>query len=196
MGIKKIEAICKAARRIAVLWGEECQWIGDGSAFYPVHGLPPMTESNIFALFDISEDKQSKFLFSESDMPTVYDFSDSCESEVPLVREGISLIWHGAELIPLKTSEGITFVNRRYLKPLEDGENEYILCERTAKNGQVYIVAKQGFLIAGVIMPSMVVDKEFAENLKVLYELSAVKLSGGAAEPVQIGMELEEEDDE
>ena len=98
-------------------------------------------------------------------------------------------------LIPFKTSEGITYVDRRYLKPLEDGENEYVLCERTAKNGQVYIVAKQGFLLAGVIMPAAAVDKAFVDQLKTLYKLSAVKLTSGAQEPVQMNIDLEEDED-
>lgn len=195
MGIKKIEAICKAARRIVVLWGGECQWIGDGSAFYPVYGLPILTEENIFTMFDIPEDKRSKFVFTETEMPATYNFSDQCDSEVPLVREEISVIRYGMTLIPFKTSEGITYVDRRYLKPLEDGENEYVLCERTAKNGQVYIVAKQGFLLAGVIMPAAAVDKAFVEQLKTLYKLSAVKLTSGAQEPVQMNIDLEEDED-
>lgn len=195
MGIKKIEAICKASRRIVVLWGGECQWIGDGSAFYPVYGLPLLTEEHIFTMFDIPEDKRSKYLFTETEMPTTYDFSDSCDSEVPLIREDLSVIRYGMTLIPFKTSEGISFVDKRYLKPLEDGENEYVLCERTAKNGQVYIVAKQGFLLAGVIMPYAAVDKAFVEQLKVLYKLSAVKLTGGAEEPQQMDMNWEDDDD-
>ena len=195
MGIKKIEAICKAARRIVVLWGGECQWIGDGSAFYPVYGLPILTEENIYTMFDISEDKRSKFVFTETEMPATYNFSDQCDSEVPLVREEISVIRYGMTLIPFKTSEGITYVDRRYLKPLEDGENEYVLCERTAKNGQVYIVAKQGFLLAGVIMPAAAVDKAFVDQLKTLYQLSEVKLSKGSEEPVQLNMDWEEDDD-
>lgn len=196
MGIKKIEAICKASRRIVVLWGGECQWIGDGSAFYPVYGLPILTEEHIFTMFDIPEDKRSKYLFTETEMPAAYDFTDHCDSEVPLVREELSVIRYGATLIPLKTSEGITFVNKRYLKPLEDSENEYVLCERTAKNGQVYIVAKQGFLIAGVIMPVATVDNAFVEQLKTLYELSALKLTSGAQEPVQMNMDWEDSDGE
>ncbi len=196
MGIKKIEAICKASRRIVVLWDKdgECQWIGDGSAFYPVYGLPLLTESHIFTMFDIPEDKRNKYLFTETGMPATYDFNDQCDSEVPLIREEMSVIRYGATLIQLKTSEGITYVDRRYLRPLEDGENEYVLCERTAGNGQVYIVAKQGFLLAGVILPYATVDKAFVEQLKTLYELSAVKLTGEAEEPVQMNMGWEDED--
>ena len=196
MGIKKIEAICKASRRIVVLWGGECQWIGDGSAFYPVYGLPILTEEHIFTMFDISEDKRSKYLFNETELPAAYNFTDYCDSELPLVREDISLIRYGATLIPLKTSEGITFVNKRYLKPLEDGENEYVLCERTDKNGRVYIVAKQGFLLAAVIMPASVVDQSFVEILKTMYELSAAKLHNGAQAPVQMNMDREDSDGE
>lgn len=197
MRIKKIEAICKASRRIVVLWDREgeCQWLGDGSAFYPVYGLPLLTEEHIFTMFDIPEDKRSKYLFTETEMPATYNFTDHCDSEVPLVREELSLIRYGVTLIPFKTSEGITFVDKRYLKPLEDSENEYVLCERTAGNGQVYIVAKQGFLLAGVIMPCAVVDKTFVEGLKTLHQLSTVKLSSGAAEPQQLNMDWEDNDE-
>ena len=104
------------------------------------------------------------------------------------------MIWNGVKLIPLKTSDGITFVPQRYLAPIEADEQEYVLCERTDANGRVYIVIKQGFLIVGVIMPYQIVNKDFVEQLKTLWEFSVVKLS--ASEPVQRGLYEECEEDE
>lgn len=55
MKLKQIEAILKAEKTIIVSETSACQWLGNGSAFYPVYNLPKLTKDNIFTMFDITE---------------------------------------------------------------------------------------------------------------------------------------------
>ena len=67
MKIKQIESILKARKTIILFQdSENVQWLGDGSAAYPIFGLPNLTEQAIYTLFDIPEDKKTESLPAES----------------------------------------------------------------------------------------------------------------------------------
>ena len=71
MKIKRVESILKARKTIITYHtADKCQWIGDGSAFYPIYNLPPLTEENIFVMFDIAESKRDKFFSRSVNCPT------------------------------------------------------------------------------------------------------------------------------
>ena len=127
MKIKQIESILKQEKTIIVAETECFQWLGNGSALYPVHGLPKLTKENIFTLFDIAEDKQEKFYFDERPLPAHLNFDDSDSSEQMIERGSMAFIAEGRVLEPLKTSQGIASINSRYLKPFSNEANGYEL---------------------------------------------------------------------
>ena len=161
MKLKQIESILKQEKTIIVAETPYCQWLGNGSAFYPVHGLPKLTKENIFTLFDVAEDKREKFYFEERPLPAFLNFEDSDSTEVMLERGAIAFFAEGRALEPLKTSQGIAFINSRYLKPFSDEVNGYELYERTDENGRIYIAVKAGFILLGVIAPYDLVSDKF-----------------------------------
>lgn len=68
MKIKKIVSICIGTGRFVLFDrisknGEITQWLGDGSAAYPLDGLPILDEESLCAIFDIPEKKWEKILF-------------------------------------------------------------------------------------------------------------------------------------
>lgn len=67
---------------------------------------------------------------------------------------------------PLKTRNGITFIQRKYLAPLEDVLDMVQLYERVTPGGQSYVAAKTGLLIAAVIFPYSVVNEKFVTRLE------------------------------
>lgn len=174
MKIKQIEAILKQEKTIIVAETSNCQWLGNGSAFYPVHGLPKLTKENIFTLFDIAEDKRDKFYFEERPLPAYLNFDDGDDSEQMLERGSIAFIAEGRTLEPLKTSQGLAFINSRYLKPFSNEPNGYELYERTDENGHIYIAVKAGFILLGVIAPYDLVGDKFIQTLETVLELSRV----------------------
>ena len=60
MKIKSIAAICKKNKNIAIFERYSgdgdilTQYIGDGSAVYPVVGLPPLDAESLLTIFDLS----------------------------------------------------------------------------------------------------------------------------------------------
>lgn len=200
MKLKQIEAILKAEKTIIVCETPSCQWLGNGAVFYPVYNLPKLTQSNIFTMFDIAEDKRDKFYFEERELPRYLNFEDADDSETILDRGKIELFVKGRTLEPLKTQQGIAFINSRYLKPFSGSEAGYELYERTDDLGRPYIAAKSGFVLLGIFAPYDIVNEEFIETLETIVSLSKVTLfnkkekaaENSGAEQIQLSEEVDE----
>ena len=90
-------------------------------------------------MFDITEEKRDKFYFEERPLPPHINFEDGDDNEQLLERGAIAFYAQGRTLEPLKTSQGIAFINTRYLKPFSDIDAGYELYERTtAQRETVY----------------------------------------------------------
>lgn len=167
MKIKAIESILKSAKTIKVYRGSSSeQWLSDGSAIYPIHNLPSLSDKHLFAMFDIPDDKQSKYMFKEESLPSSINFDDMSKSEKLIQRGHITFCVLGRELEPLHTSSGTIFINTKYLKPFSDEALGYELYERCSENGDTYIVAKRGMLLIGVIMPFSINGDKFLEEIE------------------------------
>lgn len=197
MKISSIEQICKSAKRIDLYSSAatRAQWISDGGAYYPLYNLPRLQEENVFTLFDIPEKKQDKINFEHKDqLPANINFSDADNSENALEFGNISIQARGRVFAPLKTSLGVIYINEKYLKPFSNAENGVQLYERYTPGGEIYIAVKEGFLLTGIIIPEDIVTKEFVEELKTIYELSALaaenkRLNRESGKANQMGIE-------
>lgn len=166
MKIKTIEALCKARGTICLADAEGVQWISDGMAAYPLYGMPRLDKSNIFTVFDIPEDKRGKYMFDDSGrIADTVNLSDNADGEKQVESGGILIHTGGYILVPIKTSGGIIYINKKHLAPFSDSENGVMLYERISKSGTVYIAVKTGFFLAGVISPVNVINKDFADEL-------------------------------
>lgn len=183
MKLKQVEAILKANKTIMVYETEYCQWLGNSEVFYPIYNLPKLTRNNIFALFDIPEDKKDKYFLMERDLPKGINFDDMDNTEVMITRENMSFFTQGCLYEPLRISTGIAFIKERYLKPFSDEENGIELYERITENGYSYIAVKSGFCLLGIITPCDIVNVDFVKQLEILLGLSKIALlnkkSGG-----------------
>lgn len=74
MKIKSIAAICKKKKNIAIFerYSDDgdtlTQYIGDGSAVYPVVGLPQLDKESLLTIFDVPEkdrEARDRFTFTE-----------------------------------------------------------------------------------------------------------------------------------
>ena len=176
MKLKQIEKIVKKKKTIILLEDVDCQWIGDGAAFYSIRDLPKMTQENIFSMFDVAEDQQSRYYFREEPMPIGVSFADIDEEEQPLERDIFRFEENGTMLEALKSSTGAVFVQERYLKPFEDMEYGYDLYERFRADGGTYIAVKKGMYLLGIICPYKVDRVTFVERLKAFLELTKMAL--------------------
>mgnify|MGYP000756018560 FL=1 len=174
MKIKSIAAICKKNKNIAIFerYSDDgdilTQYIGDGSAVYPVIGLPPLDAESLLTIFDVPEKDRDNYFVKTLGVPAGISFEDTDATERQVEREGISIIYSGRTLKPIRTTRGLVFIESRYLSPVADVLDVLELYERRTAEGTPYIVAKAGFLLQAVIMPYDVINQQFVESLQAL----------------------------
>lgn len=174
MKLKKAGAICNAGGCYYLMnqvndTGEIVgQWLGDGRSAYPLVGLPVMDTENICAMFDITEKRREKLAMRQMDAPKTMNWDDTDPLERQLDEPKLCVRYNGTDLLPLETSAGVTFIQEKYLAPLDS--LEYMqLYERKTTAGGLYIVAKIGMILQAVIMPMDLPDADF---MNLLYDLT------------------------
>ncbi len=166
MKIKQVESIVKSSKQIHILNALDCQWLGDGTAFYPLYDMPELTESTIYTMLDIPEDNRSKYVYTERNFPSEYSLNDFEIDETVIMRDMFDVVVRGAIVEPLKTPRGLIFIDTKYLKPFTG--DSYELYERIGKSGEIYIVVKCGFTLRGIISPCEILDEKFMTALETL----------------------------
>lgn len=173
MKLKKVASLCGKTKMFCLYDRPErddvvSQWLGDGYAIYPITGLPYMDEENIYSMFDISAKQQEKIIFRHGPAPEGINLDDVDPTERRLSDDGLSVVYDGGILKPLQTRNGISFIQNKYLSPLEDVIEMVQLYERETPQGAPYIVAKTGLFVAAVIMPYNVINEKFVYHLSAL----------------------------
>ena len=83
MKIKSIAAICKKNKNIAIFerYSDDgdilTQYIGDGSAVYPVIGLPPLDAESLLTIFDVPEKDRDNYFVKTLGIPAGISFEDT-----------------------------------------------------------------------------------------------------------------------
>lgn len=116
MKIKSIAAICKKNKNIANFE----QYIGDGSAVYPVVRLPQLDKESLLTIFDVPEKDRDNYFVKTLGVPAGISFEDTDETERHVEREGISIIYSGRTLKPIRTTRAGLSVSTRW-KPQQAG---------------------------------------------------------------------------
>lgn len=181
MKIKSIATICKKNKQVILFnrysdSGTISQYIGDGSAVYPISGLPELDEESILTIFDVPEKQREDWLVRYRDIPEGISFEDTDATEKIIEQGNLSIVYSGKTLKPLQTRRGLVFIESRYLSPVSDVLDVLELYERVTPFGAPYIVAKAGFLLQAVIMPCDVISAQFVQRLQELTRQCAVSL--------------------
>lgn len=167
MKIKKIISLCKQTGHV-IIYDDEAggiQWLSDGTAIYPLHGLPHFDEETFFRTFDFSEKQKSKMTFIHRNaLPETICTDDYTLSEKECVRQ-YALVTGEGELMPYHTTQGIKFILWRHIAPLADSE-ALTVCERVTPGGELYFVIKSGFILLGIVSPYAAITKDFVEQLR------------------------------
>lgn len=176
MKIKQVEQILKSDKTLIIYEGPNCQWLGCRGAIYPAYNLPRLDETSLFAMLDILADDRSKYYFKEYGEPGSVSLDDVNIDEKPIERNMFQLYKNGCMLEPLKTSQGIVFINCKYLRPFANEVGGIELYERKTSSDTPYIAVKSGFMLAGIIFPHKAIDDIFIQQCEQLYQLSKDEL--------------------
>lgn len=177
MKFKKIETILKSKRAIIICEGPDCQWLGDGKAFYPCYNFPHLDEKTLPVILDISEEKTDEYTIKVKGLPKSVSFLDVDNAEIPLKRGAFKFVIDGMHLEPIETSRGMVLINTKYLNPYMDEKEGVQLYERTNEMGnEVYIAVKKGFVLIGIITPMNIIDESFIRIMENIVNSSKVAL--------------------
>ena len=118
--------------------------------------------------------------------------------EIVSNRGKISIFSSGIKMIPYETSDGIAFVDSKYLAPLQDiEENMLELYERRTSEGELYFAAKTGLMLVGIIMPINAINKQFVSILQDLSRRCNAALNANGSKDLQMNfLDLEEQNNE
>lgn len=173
MKIKSIAAICRREKRIQLIEenrsGDIIQYIGDSQAAYQVNGLSELDMESVFTIFDVPEKDRAKYHAVRGTFPEGIRASDFDQGEKRVDEPRLTISYGGKDLIPLETSEGMVFIESRYLTPLSDSRQDLNLFARKAVDGSTYIVAKAGLLLQAIIIPTNIVTEDLVTDLNRLH---------------------------
>ena len=177
MKIKALAAICKKNKNVAVYNyadgdGELIQYVSDYGAIYPLYGLPWMEKENILTIFDVPEKDREKWLvMCDSPLPEGINFGDhDDDDEIEIETGAISINYYDRELLPIRTTKGIVYIDTVYFKPIKDAMGHVTLHQREDKEGNIYIVAKVGMLLQAIIFPYCNISEELVCALDTLHK--------------------------
>lgn len=137
MKIRKVIDICKRSGNVLLFEGEKEQWISDGHAIYSMFNLPQFDEDSLCKTYDITDKQKKKIIFRhEMDLPSSYDFSDVIRDESMVQSGSMYIVDGGRSLIPYTASQGVVFVDAKYLQPFADEGTDLLqLYERQTEDG-------------------------------------------------------------
>lgn len=159
MKTSKIAQLCKAERDITLVNvqeedGKQTQWVGTLKAIYPLYGLRTMDKDQLYTIFDVTEKQASNIAFSELAAEKIaFRLGEHDFTERGIAPKHVSIIDGGTVYVPFDTSKGLRLVERVYLSAMTKDVELLSYCERQTADGNIYIVARIGLLIVGVIMP-------------------------------------------
>jgi hypothetical protein len=143
------------------------QWIGTPEAFYPIEGLPYITQDNIPILFSFSEKQEENIKITKQDLPkylkTDYDTKNEAVKNI-----GFTFTFGESELQPVFYGNHIDFYKTKLLAPISDvcGAQEFELHKVPDYN--VYL-CKFGMLTVGAIVHF---DAICTETYEMFYKIT------------------------
>ena len=174
MKIRSIIDICKKSGRMMLFENENEQWISDGIAVYPMFSLPKFDMDTLFRTYDITDKQAEKLQFTHyGKMPDAFCFDDTVLEEV-LINQAPSYFLD--KVIPFVTSQGIEFIESKYLRPLSDIDSTLRIYERYTKSGQLYFAVKSGFVLVAIILPTNFINEKFVQELEEMTKLCKLAL--------------------
>lgn len=160
MKIKKIAARCVASGSATIYdyidsEGAVRQWIGTGSAMWPVDGMPYLKPEHLAALFGLTEKQLEKMALRADAVPEVLDLRDAANHEIPAEQENVTIIFCGEELIPVTAQGKARFVNRKLLEPIWSEYDDTQFWLRRTPDGWPYFAVKAGLMLVGIVYPAL-----------------------------------------
>lgn len=158
MKIKKISKQCQDRGTVRLFdytdrTGTVSQWLSNGSACWPVAGLPYMELEHITQIMELTEKKLEKLSLQHLPAPTSIDFSDAAAGEVFAEAERIAFCSGGRILQPVSCGAKTWLIDRSLLEPITAEYNATEFWMRRTADGTAYFAVKAGMMLVGLVLP-------------------------------------------
>jgi len=176
--LNKVLGFCKAQKTIHLYESDDGQWLSDGYAIYPLHGVPHFDTETICATYDIAGKKKEKIDTRHFyELPERLSFRSSIENENVCEINPIKVSINGVTYIQILTSAGCEFIDGKYLAPLSDTNEDMLrIYERVATDGTTYFAIKEGLILVAVILPAVLLNEKTLEELKAFVQRCEVHM--------------------
>lgn len=169
MKLKDVAKLCASTGIIQLSEVEGRQWIGNGYASYPVHGLPELGTDTVAAVLDFDENKQEKMQIAQMGLADLFDLDDMRAGEKSLTDVILRFVRKGRTIDAWTTEDGeVVFTDAALTKPYLADDNKAQLYLRRTKRGQSYIVGKSGMFVSALLM-TYCFDQEAATELETAF---------------------------
>lgn len=185
MKLKQIEKLCKSAGRIRLYdelppedydeeYGKPRQWMSDGTAAYPLDGVPYLDQDAVYAIFDIDTKKADKLLLiHEYALPTGISFADQSKEDTPLEPVNFKMSLGGDELALFRdVNGGLVVIRADYRKPF-DSWKECECFKRLNRDGEPFVAVMSGCILRGLI-GTYKISEDLVETLGAVYNADGV----------------------
>ena len=168
MQFKKIISLCKREKKIILFNEQGKQWIGNGAVFFCLDGYPAMSEENIFRVFDIKKDEESKYLLTDSDeTAALLDFGENETAEYDLATSPYIFRCSGGDYMPRASGGELHLLDTEYLSAFGGGVN---LFARRSPAGRLYVAVRRGIFLEGLITLDDEPLPEFEKWINAIHE--------------------------
>lgn len=167
MKIKKAFDICKRDNNIATYSITDGElWLTNGVAAWALNDVPELSEDYICQLYDINDKKREKIHFHiNMEVPEHLNLNDADPKEFPAEPLTTNLVLQGKGIVqPLLWERGLVLIEKQYLEPLSDYQEEDIsYWIRYADAEAVYVAVKVGLLLYAIIVPTKPTDSNLTD---------------------------------
>lgn len=180
MQFKKIISLCKREKKIILFNKYGKQWIGNGAVFFCLDGYPAMSAENIFRVFDIKKDEESKYLLTDSDeTAALLDFGENEAAEYDLATSPYIFGCSGGDYMPIASGGELHLLDTEYLSAFGGGVNLFArrsnvgqlnLFAHRPPAGRLYVAVRRGIFLEGLITLDDEPLPEFEKWINTIHE--------------------------
>lgn len=160
MKMKKIVNLCKSSGHM-YLYNGDVQMLGDGKSLYYLDDCPKFTPATLCSAHDITEKQAEKMIFKfESCPPAAFSVHDVLPDETLCEPFSTGIAIRAKRYTAYRTSQGVAFVDEKYLEPFFADGDVFEVYEREADLGQIYFAVKIGMFLEAIVLPDANVINE------------------------------------
>lgn len=175
MKIKKVVNLCKSSGYM-YLYDGEVQMLGDNNSLYFLDDCPEFSPATLCRAHDISDKQANKIVFRfESCPPSNISVADVVPEETRCEPISIGIAIRSKRYTAYRASQGIAFIDEKYLEPFFSDSDNFDVYERISESGAIYFAVKIGMFLKAIVFPTAkIINKTFLAELDELHSLCEV----------------------